>query len=48
MSDFFGDIKPVIYEGPESSNPLAYRYYDPKRIVLGKTMEEHHTTLMPH
>jgi xylose isomerase len=41
MSDFFGDIKPVIYEGPESSNPLAYRYYDPKRVVMGKTMEEH-------
>ena len=41
MSEFFGDISPIKFEGPESSNPLAYRYYDPKRMVMGKTMEEH-------
>ncbi|MDH7601789.1 MAG: xylose isomerase, partial [Armatimonadota bacterium] len=29
------------YEGPESTNPLAYRYYDADRVVLGKTMAEH-------
>jgi xylose isomerase len=30
----------VRYEGPETGNPLAYRYYDPDRLVLGKRMEE--------
>jgi xylose isomerase len=38
---FFGDIKPVRYEGPDSDNPLAYRYYDPDEMVLGKRMEDH-------
>jgi xylose isomerase len=37
---YFGDIPPIAFEGPQSSNPLAYRYYDKRRVVLGKTMEE--------
>ena len=37
---FFGDIGPIAYEGPKSENPLAFRHYDPGRIVLGKTMAE--------
>ena len=37
---FFGDIKPVKYEGPKSDNPYAFRHYDPKRVVMGKTMAE--------
>lgn len=38
---FFSNIKRIRYEGPESDNPFAYRYYDPERLVLGKRMEEH-------
>ncbi len=38
---FFGDIGPVKFEGPKSENPLAFRHYDPSRVVLGKTMAEH-------
>ncbi len=38
---FFGDIKPVKYEGPDSANPLAYRFYNPDEIVGGKRMEDH-------
>ena len=38
---FFGDQKPVRYEGPESRNPLAFRWYDASRKVLGKTMGDH-------
>ncbi len=38
---FFGDIEPIRYEGPESTNPLAYRFYDPDEIVLGKRLEDH-------
>ena len=38
---FFGDIQPVKYEGPDSTNPLAYRFYNPDEIVAGKRMEDH-------
>ena len=38
---FFGDIKRVNYEGPTSGNPLAFRHYDPSRVVMGKTMADH-------
>ena len=37
---YFGDIAPIAFEGPQSANPLAYRYYDKNRIVLGKSMEQ--------
>ncbi len=30
---YFGDIAPIAFEGPQSKNPLAYRYYDKKRVV---------------
>ncbi|CAH2600709.1 xylose isomerase [Rhodovastum atsumiense] len=38
---FFGDLTPLRYEGPETDNPLAYRWYNPDQVVLGKRMEEH-------
>ena len=42
MNDrIFADFSPVQYEGTRSTNPLAFRHYDAKRVVLGKTMEEH-------
>jgi xylose isomerase len=41
MAGFFEGIERIRYEGPESANPLAFRYYDPERVVLGKTMTEH-------
>ncbi|HBT75359.1 MAG TPA: xylose isomerase, partial [Planctomycetaceae bacterium] len=37
----FPEVKKVLFEGPESKNPLAYRYYDPDRKVEGKTMKDH-------
>jgi xylose isomerase len=37
---YFADIPPVAYEGPDSRNPLAFRHYDAKRMVLGKPMAE--------
>ncbi len=40
-SGFFGDIKPIKYEGPESTNPLAYRHYNPDEKIMGKRMEDH-------
>ncbi|WOI54831.1 xylose isomerase [Parvularcula sp. LCG005] len=41
MKDFFAGVDPIKFEGPETSNPLAFRYYDKNQKVLGKTMEEH-------
>jgi xylose isomerase len=38
---FFSDIDTIVYEGPESTNPLAFRFYDAERMVLGKPMREH-------
>ncbi|MGC4092409.1 MAG: xylose isomerase [Polyangiaceae bacterium] len=38
---FFPGIERIRYEGPESQNPLAFRYYDPNRVVFGKRLEEH-------
>ena len=41
MTDFFTDVtEGVTYEGPESDNPFAYRWYDKDRVVMGKTMED--------
>lgn len=42
MTGFFPEVKDrVRYEGPESRSPLAFRWYDRKRKVRGKTMEAH-------
>ncbi|MDP9731580.1 UNVERIFIED_ORG: xylose isomerase [Rhizobium sp. SORGH_AS285] len=38
---FFGDIAKIKYEGPDSTNPLAFRHYNPNEIVAGKRMEDH-------
>jgi len=40
MSEFFADVSPIRYEGPDTDTELAYRFYDPDRIVLGKRMED--------
>ena len=31
--------EPIRYEGPGSKNPLAFRWYDAKSRVLGRSME---------
>jgi xylose isomerase len=38
---YFKNISKIQYEGKDSKNPLAFKYYNPKEIVAGKTMEEH-------
>ena len=37
----FKHISPIKYEGPESDNPFAFRWYDENQVVAGKTMKEH-------
>jgi xylose isomerase len=39
--EYFEGINMVQYEGPESKNPLAFRFYQPERMVAGKPMKEH-------
>ncbi|MCJ8208973.1 xylose isomerase [Mucilaginibacter sp. RS28] len=39
--EFFKGIGAIAYEGPQSDNPLAYRWYDAEKVVAGKTMKEH-------
>lgn len=39
--DFFTGVGQIRYEGLQSDNPLAFRWYNPTEMVAGKTMEEH-------
>ncbi len=41
MSEVFGNIQKVVYEGPGSKNPFSFKYYNPEKVILGKTMKEH-------
>ncbi|MFN3685632.1 xylose isomerase [Salinarimonas sp.] len=41
MTTYFEGIAPVRYEGPETTSELAFRHYDPDRVVLGKRLEDH-------
>ena len=41
MTKFYSITDPIKYEGPDSKNALAYRWYNPKQKVMGKTMAEH-------
>jgi len=41
MSTYFSDISPIAYAGPASTDPLAFKWYDKNRLVLGKRMEDH-------
>ena len=41
MAAAFPEIQKIQYEGPESKNPLAYRWYNEDEIIEGKSMKEH-------
>jgi xylose isomerase len=38
---FFGDVTKIPFEGADSTNPLAFRHYNPDEVVMGKRMEDH-------
>lgn len=40
-TEFFKGIGQIQFEGPESDNPLAFKWYDENRIVAGKTLKDH-------
>ena len=39
--EFFKGVSQIKHEGPDSKNPLAFKYYNPEQIVCGKSMREH-------
>tara|TARA_Y100000590_G_scaffold328075_1_gene372479 strand:- start:2812 stop:4125 length:1314 start_codon:yes stop_codon:yes gene_type:complete len=41
MTEYFKNIPKINYEGPESDNPLSFKYYQDDKVVLGKSMKEH-------
>ena len=42
MNEFFPDIPQTIpFEGPDSKNPLAFKYYNAQQVVGQKTMKDH-------
>ena len=40
-NEYFKGIDYIKFEGKDSDNPLAFKYYNPSQIVAGKTMREH-------
>lgn len=38
--EFFPGIGKIKFEGKESKNPLAFRYYDPEKVVYGRKMKD--------
>ena len=41
MKEIFKGIPEIRYEGKDSKNELALKYYDPERVILGKKMKDH-------
>jgi len=39
--EYFKGIDQITYEGPESKNPMAFKWYDENKVVAGKTMKDH-------
>ena len=40
LKEYFPEVGPVRFEGKESKNPLAFRYYEPEKVVAGKKMKD--------
>lgn len=38
--EYFPGIGQIKYEGPKSKNPLAFKYYDAEKVVMGKKMKD--------
>ncbi|MBP1990056.1 xylose isomerase [Paenibacillus eucommiae] len=38
---YFGNVQTIRYEGKQSTNPTAYKFYNPDQVIFGKTMREH-------
>ena len=41
MKEFFEGITQVRFEGRNSDNPMAFKYYNPEEVIAGKSLKEH-------
>lgn len=41
MSEYFKSVSKIKFEGEDSDNPLAFKYYNPEEVIGGKTMKDH-------
>ena len=40
-NEYFPNINKIKYEGPDSDNPLSFKYYQEDKVIAGKTMKDH-------
>ena len=40
-TEFFKGIEKIQFEGRDSKNPLAFKWYDERKVIAGKTMQEY-------
>ena len=38
--EFFPGIEKIKFEGKDSKNPMAFRYYDAEKVINGKKMKD--------
>ncbi len=41
MKEFYPGIPKLKYEGPDSKNPLSFKFYNPDEMIAGKKMKDH-------
>lgn len=41
MNKYFSNIPQIKFEGPDSKNPLSFKYYNADEKIMGKTMSDH-------
>ena len=41
MASYFAEIPQITYQGPDGTDPFAFRHYNPAEIVMGRRMDEH-------
>lgn len=39
--EYFKNVSKIAYEGSKSRNALAFKYYNPEEVILGKKMKDH-------
>lgn len=39
--EYFTSLKKIQYEGKDTKNEFAFKYYNPKELIMGKPMKEH-------
>ena len=41
MASYFDNIPRITYKGADSKDPFSFKYYNPDRVIMGKSMREH-------